>query len=109
MGQESERGKHELVVSMKHRNWLFSEMEERVAISGWKSRCAFSGLVAHCAVPEVAHHCLAGIRRRHVASVKRVRAAQVASPDLLSDPEVIRLEEAYRVVRKQRQSITSAS
>lgn len=109
MEQALEERRKELVGALKYRNWLFSEMKERIGIYGWKSRCIFSGTVVHCAVPEVSHHCLAGIRRQHVASVKRVRAAQVASPDLLSDPEVIRLEEAYRVVRKQLQSITSAS
>ncbi|NTW14196.1 MAG: hypothetical protein HGA31_04160 [Candidatus Moranbacteria bacterium] len=109
MGQEPEERKRELIVALKHRNWLFAEMEHKVAAHGWKSRCVFSGLVVHCAVPEVAHHCLAGIRRQYAAAVKRVRAAQAACPEALEDPEVLGLEEVNRAARKKSETVSLAS
>jgi hypothetical protein len=109
MGQAYEERKKELIVALKHRNWLFAEMEHKVATRGWKSRCVFSGLVVHCAVPEVAHHCLAGIRRQYAAAVKRVRAAQAACPGALGDSEVLGLEKAYRATRKKSEAVSMAS
>ena len=109
MGQTSEQRKRELLIALKHRSWLFGEIQERVALRGWKSHCMFSGEVGHCKVPESAHHCLAGIRRKYAAAVKRVKRARSAFPDCLSDPEAVRLEEAYQTARRKRQSVAQAS
>ena len=109
MGQISEQGKHELIVALKHRNWLFAEMEERVAMRGWKSRCMFSGEIGHCAIPDHSHHCLAGIRRQYASSVKRVRALQLLFPEILKGSESISLEKTYRLAKRRKSKSVGAA
>lgn len=109
MGPESRQGIRELLAALRYRNGLFFEIQERVALQGWKSRCMYSGIVAHCTVPESSHCCLSSLRRKYAGSVKRVKAIRNAFPELIEDPEAWKLEEAYRTARKRRQPAALAS
>jgi hypothetical protein len=108
MEQESEQGMREVLAALRHRNGLFSEIQERVYSRGRRSLCSFSGTVAHCAAPESSHCCLASVRRKYADAVKRVRTLRIVSPERFEAPDVRWLEESYRSARRKRSSAISA-